>query len=107
MSKPLLRSTSNRYCRIWVWSRCMPDQAVTARTGTKLTLAEPASAESFKPFVQAVGRGVKLRRDLTLEESAQAMRMILRGEATQAQIGAFLIAQRVKGEAEAEIRGFT
>jgi len=62
---------------------------------------------SFIPYVQAVGRGQKLRRDLTCAEAADAMRMILRGEATQAQAGAFLIAQRVKGEAEAEIRGFT
>jgi anthranilate phosphoribosyltransferase len=67
------------------------------------TLADSAS---FMPFVQAVGRGAKLRRDLTFEEAVQAMRLILRGEATQAQMGAFLIAQRVKGEAEAEIRGF-
>jgi anthranilate phosphoribosyltransferase len=35
------------------------------------------------------------------------MRLIIAGEATQAQIGAFLIAQRIKGEAESEIRGFT
>lgn len=68
-------------------------------------LAE-ATAGSFIPFVQAVGRGAKLRRDLTFDEAVQAMRLILRGEATQAQMGAFLIAQRVKGEAEAEIRGF-
>jgi len=35
------------------------------------------------------------------------MRMILNGEATEAQQGAFLIAQRVKGEAVDEILGFT
>jgi anthranilate phosphoribosyltransferase len=64
-------------------------------------------AASFKPFVKAVGRGPKLRRDLSFDESIEAMRMIVRREATPAQIGAFLIGQRVKGEAEAEIRGFT
>jgi len=63
--------------------------------------------EGFKPFVRAVGRGAKLRRDLTVEESMQAMRMILRKNASLAQTGAFLIAQRVKGESESEIRGFT
>src|SRR5512134_3579114 len=67
--------------------------------------ADPAQA--FKPFVKAVGRGSKLRRDLTYEESMEAMRLILLRQATPAQIGAFLIGQRVKGEAEAEIRGFT
>jgi anthranilate phosphoribosyltransferase len=72
-------------------------------------LTPPASEPgmSFKPFVQAVGRGAKLRRDLTFDEAVEAMRLIMRGEATPAQLGAFLIAQRVKGEAEAEIRGFT
>jgi len=65
------------------------------------------STAAFIPFVQAVGRGQKLRRDLTCAEAAEAMRLILSGEATPAQTGAFLIAQRVKGEAEAEIRGFT
>jgi anthranilate phosphoribosyltransferase len=67
--------------------------------------SEPAP--SFKPFVKAVGRGSKLRRDLTCDESMDAMRMIARREATPAQIGGFLIGQRVKGEAETEIRGFT
>ncbi|HEY2980187.1 MAG TPA: hypothetical protein VGJ22_03315 [Anaerolineales bacterium] len=84
----------------------MPDRAETALR-PPVVVAGPASVEGFKPFVQAVGRGARLRRDLTFEESVQAMRMILRGEATLAQTGAFLIAQRVKGEAEAEMRGFT
>jgi anthranilate phosphoribosyltransferase len=84
----------------------MPEQVKIALR-PQLAVAAPASAEDFKPFVQAVGRGAKLRRDLTVEESVQAMRMILRRDATLAQTGAFLIAQRVKGEAEAEIRGFT
>lgn len=71
----------------------------------------PASAtltpEAFKPFVKAIGRGEKLKRDLTYEESVAALRMILQRKATDAQIGAFLIAQRVKGESVDEVRGFT
>lgn len=63
--------------------------------------------EAFVPFVKAVGRGARLRRDLTFDEAVEAMRLIVRRGATPAQIGAFLIGQRVKGEAEAEIRGFT
>jgi anthranilate phosphoribosyltransferase len=72
------------------------------------TITTPVlDVDGFKPFVQAVGRGAKLRRDLTVEESMQAMRMILGKNASLAQTGAFLIAQRVKGESESEIRGFT
>ncbi|MEM7130179.1 MAG: anthranilate phosphoribosyltransferase [Chloroflexota bacterium] len=61
----------------------------------------------FQPFIKAVGRGEKLKRDLTYDESVQAMRMMMLGQATDAQMGAFLISQRVKGEAVDEINGFT
>jgi anthranilate phosphoribosyltransferase len=87
----------------------MPDPAVEPKVtyGQNRPAEESlAESENFMPFVQAVGRGAKLRRDLTFDEAVQAMRLILRGEASQAQMGAFLIAQRVKGEAETEIRGF-
>ncbi len=83
----------------------MPERASSpAEPLVDLSASEPGM--SFKPFVQAVGRGAKLRRDLSFDEAVEAMRLIMRGEATQAQMGAFLIAQRVKGEAETEIRGF-
>jgi len=63
--------------------------------------------DKFKPFIKAVGRGEKLKRDLTYDESVDAMRLMLTGQATDAQLGAFLISQRVKGEAVDEINGFT
>lgn len=61
----------------------------------------------FQPFIKAVGRGERLKRDLTYDESIEAMRMMMLGQATDAQMGAFLISQRVKGEAVDEINGFT
>ncbi len=60
----------------------------------------------FQPYVQALGRGETLRRDLTREEARDALDMILAGRATAAQMGAFFMTQRVKGESSAEIRGF-
>ncbi len=60
----------------------------------------------FKPYVQALGRGETLRRDLTQEEARDALDRILGGRATAAQMGAFFMTQRVKGESSAEIRGF-
>ncbi|MDX1414582.1 MAG: anthranilate phosphoribosyltransferase [Candidatus Promineifilaceae bacterium] len=45
------------------------------------------------------------RRDLTLEQSEMAMNSIMSGEATQAQIGSFLTALRMKGETVDEIAG--
>lgn len=43
--------------------------------------------------------------DLTQEETAAAFDLIMSGEATPAQIGAFLVAMRMKGESPAEIAG--
>ena len=43
--------------------------------------------------------------DLTRAEAREAMTTIMRGEATQAQIGGFLVALRVKGETADEIAG--
>jgi anthranilate phosphoribosyltransferase len=45
------------------------------------------------------------RQDLSAEEMEQVMRQIMRGEATPAQIGALLVALRLKGETVEEIIG--
>jgi anthranilate phosphoribosyltransferase len=52
----------------------------------------------------AIGKLVE-RQHLTEEEAAQAMRQIMDGSATPAQIAAFLIALRIKGETIEEITG--
>jgi len=45
------------------------------------------------------------KRDLSTDEMASVMRLIMTGEATQAQIGGFLIGLRIKGETVDEIAG--
>ena len=45
------------------------------------------------------------RRDLTPPEMTEAMRTIMTGGATPAQIGGFLVALRMKGETVPEIAG--
>ena len=54
------------------------------------------SEHPFAPYVRTLGRGKRARRSLTREEAADAMAMILRGEAEPAQVGAFLMLLRVK-----------
>jgi len=53
--------------------------------------------------LQQAIRAVTEKRDLTEAEMTQVMRLIMTGEATQAQIGGFLIGLRMKGETVDEI----
>ncbi|OUS05677.1 glycosyl transferase [Rhodobacterales bacterium 52_120_T64] len=61
----------------------------------------------FAKFIQILARGKTKTRAFTLEESQEAMAMILRGEAKPEQIGAFLMLLRLKEETPEEIAGFT
>ncbi len=58
-------------------------------------------------FIAKVGKGAKTCKDLTWEEAKQAMALLIEGRATPAQVGAFLIAMRMKGESVAELAAFT
>ncbi len=61
----------------------------------------------FAKFIQILARGKTKTRAFTVEESHEAMAMILRGEAKPEQIGAFLMLLRLKEETPEEIAGFT
>src|SRR3972149_6370444 len=63
-------------------------------------------SNDFREILRIVGRGRKLQRDLTREEAAEAMRLLLGDEISDAQIGAFLVTMRVKEETAEEIAGF-
>ena len=66
-----------------------------------------AYSREFRDILRIIGRGKKLQRDLTREESYRAMHLILSGEASPAQIGGFMVTMRVKEETAEEIIGFT
>ncbi|SMH43984.1 glycosyl transferase family protein [Maritimibacter sp. HL-12] len=68
---------------------------------------DPNNPHPFSRFVAILGRGKTKQRHLTLDESREAMAMILRGEAEPEQIGAFLMLLRLKEEAPEEIAGFS
>ncbi|NHN32058.1 anthranilate phosphoribosyltransferase [Paenibacillus agricola] len=57
-------------------------------------------------LLKEVGRGKRGARDLTYEEALRAAELIVTGSATQAQIGAFLVAERIKMESTDELRAF-
>ncbi len=56
----------------------------------------------LKQFIVPVIAGQNLSR----EEAREAMQVIMSGQASEAQIGAFLTALRMKGEVSAEVTGF-
>jgi anthranilate phosphoribosyltransferase len=57
-------------------------------------------------YIKAVGSGPKRARDLTRDEARAAMALVCDGAARPEQVGAFLLALRMKGEAADELAGF-
>ena len=71
-----------------------------------MTDVTPSALERMRGYLRAIGQGPRNGRDLTREEAAGAMELILSGGATRAQIGGFLLLQRYKGESSEELLGF-
>ena len=65
-----------------------------------------AHAGAVKRFIKAVGAGSKRARALTRDEAREAMSLIAAGAAEPVQVGAFLLALRMKGESPDELAGF-
>jgi anthranilate phosphoribosyltransferase len=62
-------------------------------------------SNAFRELLKKVGSGVHTGKDLTRSEAAAATRMMLLQEATPAQIGAFMIAHRIKRPTSEEVAG--
>lgn len=62
-------------------------------------------SQEFRELLKKVGSGSHTSRDLSREESAQATRLMLQQVATPAQIGAFMIAHRIKRPTAVELAG--
>jgi anthranilate phosphoribosyltransferase len=62
-------------------------------------------SDRFRQFVQIIGSGPHTGKSLTREQAAEAMEMMLLQTATPAQIGAFLIAHRIKRPTGGELAG--
>lgn len=59
----------------------------------------------FRELLKKVGSGQHTKEDLTRAEAAEATRMMLRQEATPAQIGAFMMSHRIKRPTPVELAG--
>ncbi len=60
----------------------------------------------FAEYIRILGKGKKGSRPLTQQEAYQAMRMIMRDQVEEIQLGAFLMLMRVKEETPEELAGF-
>ena len=64
-----------------------------------------ATIEQFKNLLKQVGSGTHTSKSLSRKEAAIATELMLREQATPAQIGAFMIAQRIKRPTPTELAG--
>ena len=62
-------------------------------------------SEEFRELLKKVGSGTYTSKNLTRSQAATATRMMLLQEATPAQIGAFMIAHRIKRPTPEELAG--
>lgn len=62
--------------------------------------------DRMRAYLRAIGQGPNHSRDLSRDEARDAMSILLSGQATRAQAGAFLLLQRFKGESPDELAGF-
>jgi anthranilate phosphoribosyltransferase len=61
----------------------------------------------MQEFIAKIAKGQKASKDLTWDEAKRAMKSLIEGEATPAQVGAFLVAMRIKMESVTELAAFT
>src|SRR5207302_8779608 len=64
-------------------------------------------SSTMQTLIAKVGKGEKGAKDLTHDEAKEAMRLLLEGVATPAQVGSFLVAMRIKSESVSELAAFT
>ena len=70
-----------------------------------MTDAKVSGKERFKSHLRKVGSGEHTSKGLSREEAAEALNLMLQQEATPAQIGAFLIAHRIRRPEPQELTG--
>ena len=58
-------------------------------------------------LISKIGKGLKGAKDLTWDEAKSALNAIIEGQATDVQVGAFLMAMRIKTESISELAAFT
>ena len=61
---------------------------------------------SIAPYLKEIGRGKEGARALSAAQAEDLLRQVFAGDVSDVQLGAFVIAMRIKGESPAELAGF-
>ena len=67
----------------------------------------PFDLSTLPAFIREIGRGKNAARDLSREDAQTLFAAMLAGEVPDLQLGAILVALRIKGESLEELAGFT
>jgi len=62
---------------------------------------------SMQECIAKIGKGPRAAKDLTWDEAKRVMKALIEGEATPVQVGAFLMAMRIKMESVTELASMT
>ena len=68
-------------------------------------MVNQSSRKRFRELLRKIGSGEHTSRGLSREEAAEALALMLNGDATPAQMGAFLIAHRIRRPEPQELAG--
>ena len=66
---------------------------------------KPSDRDRFKSYLRKIGSGAETSREMSREESANALEIMLKGIPSPAQIGAFMIAHRIRRPEPQELAG--
>ncbi len=86
-------------------SQPLPTVGAGATGGAERLRGLSASAARFAELLAKVGSGEHTSTGLSREEACESLDLMLAGEATEAQIGAFLIAHRIRRPQPIELTG--
>ena len=82
-------------------------ERVAGRTLQKPNAGYTSPDMPIQDIIAKIAKGPKVSKDLTWEESKQAMKALIEGAASPVQVGAFLIAMRFKTESVTELAALT
>lgn len=92
-----------RLCAILVYPSAMQNEPLPASAGAT---AEPSPPFAAARFIKEIGRGKDGARSLSRDDARLMYAAMLDGRVSDLELGAILLAMRVKGEAVDEIGGF-